>query len=311
MAFAGVVGLIVGFAGFFVMWAADDGSSEWAELGYLVVAVSAGVVGATIAYVAGLVVAAARTFPRGRRLMPVTLALALPLALAGCALSLTLVFPEDVVATVVAVPTAAALLAGPAAFAWSGGRRGSRRLAIAFGAAMAAMILAATAVDAMAQAKTARIASRLPLVLFGETSAEAPFRGWSRDVFRTTWITPATGIAAGGHQAHLKYLSRDGVTFITMYTDVGACSDSPRFTCEEVGELGGRPLREYTNVRRFGSYPYSSQFLVSVYPDGGAVSVNVERATVGPVDARAVLSQLVTVDRAAFEEATNAPMALR
>ena len=160
------------------------------------------------------------------------------------------------------------------------------------------------------------VADRLPLVLFAGNTADAPFEGWRRDEFGTLTITHDTGsIAQQGQRAYLKYFAPDGVVFITMHTDIGACRDTAMYTCRTTGAMQGNEIRRYERISEYGSYPRSDAFDVLVYPDGSAVSVNDDASRNWPPSTRnvsttQVLQSLVRVDRGQFERATGSKLRL-
>ena len=159
-------------------------------------------------------------------------------------------------------------------------------------------------------------AAETPLVLFGGTTADPGFPGWRRDQFATLRLRPSHSFTDRGHEGYLKYFTPSGVTFVTMHTDAGDCAaTAPAYTCSTAGELPDGELRSYVRTASYGTYPQADGYLALVYPDGSAVSVDVEP---GPYDdpaeslaqARSVLASLERVDRDRFEDQAGTSLSL-
>jgi hypothetical protein len=314
---AAVVGVCVG-AGTYILCSTgnDDG---WAELGAFLLGIALGITAFAASHLGGLAVGARRAFPHGHRMLPVVLSLAIPalllaaaVALAGLADSEGTDFPRamGIVAFIGAVAAA------PASFAWAGGARSRRRLAVGAGALIALMVVSTAAEIGLTRHRLAQVADRMPFVLFAGGSAEAPFDGWRRDAFRTITISDDVGsIAPHGNDAVLKYFASANVVFVTMHTDIGPCQDTPLYTCRTSGTLQGNEIRRYERIAPYGAYPHSDAFDVLVYPDGSAVSVNDDESRNWPRTPRdftttQVLQSLVRVDWAQFELATGSTLRL-
>lgn len=306
---------------YFVTATGSAGSDDaWGELGAFLLGLVLGVLAFAVSYLLGLVLAARASLPRGQRVLPVALSVAIPAVVVAAASALSALagdagtsFPESI--GIVAL--LGALVAAPFAFAWSATRRGRRRLAIGT-AALLVLMTAATGVQvAHARHQVAVAATRVPFVLFAGGTADAPYDGWRRDTFTSTTIRDDVGsIARGGLRAELKYLTDSGVVYVTMHSDIGACLDTDRYTCRVTGTLYGAELRHYERTTPYGSYPQADTFEVLVQPDGSAVSVSGEdpasRAPGWPAVLGArVLASLVRVDRQQFERATGTRLRLR
>jgi hypothetical protein len=306
-------------AGIYAVGARGNQGDGWGALGAFLLGIAVGMIAFVITYVVGLVLAAGRVFPPGRRLLPVTLSLAIPALVAATTLALTAV-AENASArsttgqhVMTAVAFLGSLAAAPAAFAWAGSPKRRRGLAIATAALTVLMVGATVSGVRVAQHQLDETAKDLPLVLFTGGTATAPFDGWRRDEFSRTTITDDTvPFAEQGKATYLKYFAPRRVVFLTMHTHVGACETTTRYTCRTTGSLSGNELRRYDRIARYGSYPRSAAFHVLVYPDGSAVSVNVEDSIGNGIqtDPAQVLANLVRVDRRAFEHATGAPLRL-
>ena len=115
-----------------------------------------------------------------------------------------------------------------------------------------------------------------------------------------------------GHSAYLKYPTRGGVAFVTMYTEVGPCVDTTTYACRVEGTVNGAEQRTYTRVAKYGNYPQSSRFAVLAYADGSAVSVNApEPGRTSFTSPDVVLRSLVRVDRETFERETGSALRFR
>ena len=295
---------------------------DWSELGAILLGLLAGAVVFAVAYVAGLVLAARRAFAPGRRVVPLALALAIPVGLTVFALAMSGVaaMADADLPPAAGLPVAVALLAaGPLAFAWGNSTVGRRRLLVAV-AAVAALVVGIAGVGiGVERARTSRIVADLPLVLFEGRTADAPFAGWRRDDFTSVWVTQnRRTFTEQGHSASLKYLARGGAVFVTMYTEVGPCTDTLDYLCRVEGRASGAEQRTYTRVARYGSYPRSASFAVLAFSDGSAVSVNGlergEQYLAGPdllTRPDEVLLRLVRVDRETFERATGSALRVR
>ena len=311
---AGVAALACGLLTFHV--APRDGTDGWAELGAYLLALAVGVLALVVAYVVGIVVAARHAFAAGRRALPVAAALVLPAALVGLTAIVAQVTPVPIWPPVYVVAGAAALAAGPAAFAWTGSRTGQRRLGVAILAVVVLVTTGAVGSTAAGAAATARAAQTLPLVLFDGRSADAPFDGWRRDPFSRNGIEPGTSPFEGGQQTYLKYFTREGVVFITMHSRAVACADTAEYRCTVVEDLAEGQLRRYTRTSGYGYYPRGAVIDAVVHADGTAVSVQgPDTSSPDPVAAgessRTVLEALRRVDRQAYEAATGAPLRAR
>lgn len=312
-AVAGVLGgAVVGLASYSGTGEGDD----WSELGAILLGLVAGLVVFGVSYVVGLVLAARRAFPDGRRALPVVLAFGIPAAFGALVIGLRDVAEQldaDLVPAVGVVVGLAVIAAAPLAFGLAGTAAGRRRLTVILAAA-AVLVVAVSGVGiGVERARTSRVVAQLPLVLFDGRTADAPFAGWRRDVFSTVWVNESRRtFTEKGHSAYLKYLSGGGAVFVTMYTEVGACTDTTAYLCRVVGTADGGEQRTYTRVARYGSYPRSASFAVLAYPDGSAVSVDAPepgRTTATSPDE--VLRSLVRVDRQTFERATGSALRVR
>ncbi|MEO6412003.1 MAG: hypothetical protein ABIO48_05390 [Pedococcus sp.] len=320
---AAVASVLGGALVAFVSFSGSTGDrDDWSELGAILLGLAAGVVVFALSYVAGLVLAARRAFPPGRRVVPVMLALGIPVGLTVFALAASGVaaMSEADLPPAAGFPVAVAVLAaGPLAFAWGNSPVGRRRLLIAV-AAVAALVVGIAGVGiGVERARTSRIVAQLPLVLFEGRTADAPFAEWRRDNFKSVWVTEnRRTFTDQGHSAYLKYLSRGAAIFVTMYTEVGPCTDTLDYLCRVEGTANGAEQRSYTRVGQYGSYPRSASFAVLAYSDGSAVSVNgLERGQqflpssdflTSPEE---VLRSLVRVDRETFESATGSALRVR
>jgi hypothetical protein len=294
----------------------EDG---WEELGMLLLGAFLGLGAFAIAYVAGLTLAARRAFATGRRILPFVLSLAVPALLVATAMALAAAADSagaDFPRAMGGLAFAGAVVAAPAAFAWSGTTRGRRIIAAALTALTILMVLTTAGQVALTRHQLNVVADRLPLVLFSGNTAEAPFERWRRDQFGTIAITDDVGsIARQGKRARLKYFAPGGVVFITMHTDIGTCRDTTTYTCRTTGTLQGNEIRRYERITEYGAYPRSDAFDVLVYPDGSAVSVNDDASKDWPPQAgnastMQVLESLVRVDRGQFERATGSKLRL-
>lgn len=294
----------------------DDG---FGELGAFLLGLVLGVLTFAVAYLVGLTVAA-RSLPRGQRLLPVTVSLAIPAVVAATATALSAVADDAGARLPEAMGVVAfvgALAAAPAAFAWSATSRGRRRLAIGTAALLVLMGVVTGAQVAYARHQVGVAAARIPFVLFVGGTADAPYEGWRRDTFTTTTISDDVGsIAQGGMRATLRYFTGYGLVTVTMHSDIGPCIDTERYTCRQLGTLQDNEVRRYERVTEYGGYPQSDTFEVLVRPEGSAVSVSEEgpsrrRPDPAAVPARQVLSDLVAVDREQFERATHSRLRLR
>ena len=306
-------------AGIYAIGARGNQGDGWGALGAFLLGLAVGIIAFVVTYVVGLVLAAARVFPLGRRILPVTLSLAIPALVAATTLALTAVAEnasarstsgQQVMTTIAFLGS---LVAAPASFAWAGSRRGRRGLAIGTAALVVLMVGATSASVVVARDQLDETANRLPLVLFTGGTATAPFDNWRPDHFsRTTITADSDPFVQRGKAAYLKYMGPGGVVFVTMHTNVGTCGTTARYTCRTTGSLRGNELRRYDRIARYGSYPRSAAFDVLVYPDGSGVSVNDE----GPsghgirTEPTQVFASLVRVDRDAFERATDALLRL-
>lgn len=307
-----LAGTVVGFASSSGTGERDD----WSDLGAILLGLAAGLVVFVVSYVLGLVLAARRAFPEGRRALPVVLALGIPAALGALVLGLRGVanlLDVDLVPAVGVVVGLAVSAAAPVAFGLAGTAAGRRRLTVIFAAAAALVVAVAGVGIGVERARTSRVVDQLPLVLFDGRTAEAPFAGWRRDAFSSVWVNESRRtFTEQGHSAYLKYLSRGGAVFVTMYTEVGACTDTAAYLCRVEGTADGGEQRTYTRVARYGSYPRSASFAVLAYPDGSAVSVNApeprQALSTRPDE---VLRRLVRVDRQTFERATGSALRVR
>ena len=293
-----------------------DGTDGWAELGAFLLALAVGAFVLVAAYVVGIVLAARHVFPAGRRAAPATSAVVLPVALLGFTAVVAQVTPVPIWPPVYVVAGAAALAAGPAAFAWSGSRDGQLRLGAAVLAVVALVATGALSSTAAASADTDRAAKALPLTLFDGRSTDTPFDGWRRDPLSVNRIEAGSTPFEGGRQTYLKYFTSEGVVFITMHSRAGACADSAEYRCSVVGELEDGQLRRYTRTSGYGYFPRGAVIDALVHADGTAVSVQgpdtsaPDPAAAGE-SARTVLEALRRVDRAAYEAATGAPLRAR
>jgi hypothetical protein len=276
---AAVASVLGGAVVAFVSLSGSTGDrDDWSELGAILLGLFAGVVVFAVSYVAGLVLAARRAFPPGRRVVPVALALGIPVGMTVFAVAVSGVaaMSEADLPPAAALPVALAVLAaGPLAFTWGDSAAGRRRLLVAV-VAVAALVVGIAGVGiGVERARTSRIVADLPLVLFEAGTADAPFAGWRRDDFTSVWVTENhRTFTEQGHSAYLKYLSRGAAIFVTMYTEVGPCADTSDYVCRVEGTANGGEQRTYTRVAPYGSYPRSTSFAVLVYSDGSAVSVN-------------------------------------
>ena len=310
-----VVGTAVGAA-----WLAGaSGGDDWAALGAFVLGAVVGLAAAAVAWVLALVVAARRLFPPGRRGQPVLLTLAGSAATAVYGAVLLGLHQPAPAAWTALVPVLGlgAAACGPAAFLWSGAGHRHRQVAAAGVLVLAVAAGAVVALSAaVGRAGTDRVAAETPLVLFGGTTADPGFPGWRRDRFATLGLRPSHSFTDRGHEGYLKYFTPGGVTFVTMHTDAGDCAAAgPAYTCSTAGELPDGELRSYVRTASYGTYPQADRYLALVYPDGSAVSVDVEP---GPYDdpaeslaqARSVLASLERVDRDRFEDQAGTSLSL-
>jgi hypothetical protein len=313
---AAIASVLGGAVVAFVSFSGSGDRDDWSELGAILVGLLAGAVVFAVSYVVGLVLAARRAFPHGRRGLPIALALGIPVGLVALVVGLGSVadlLHADLAPAVGVVAGLAVLAAGPVAFAWAGTTAGRRRLLVAVAAAAALVVGVAGVGMGVERARTSRIVAQLPLVLFEGRTAEAPFAGWRRDAFSSVWITEnRRTFTELGHSAYLKYLSRGGAIFVTMYTEVGPCADTIDYVCRVEGAVNGGEQRTYTRVARYGSYPRSEHFAVLVYADGSGVSVNAlapgQSFLTTPDE---VLRSLIRVDRETFERATGSALQVR
>jgi hypothetical protein len=305
----GIVVTALGTAG------SDD--DRFGELGAFLLGLALGVVAFAATYLGGLAVAARRAFPRGRRILPWVLSLAIPAVVFAAALALECVADlegTDFPRAIGFVAFVGAFVAAPAAFAWSSTSRGRRLLAVGAAALVALMAVSTAAEIGVTRRQLAEVADRMPLVLFAGRSADAPFDGWRRDTFRTITIgDDDESIAPHGKSAHLKYFASTNVVFVTMHTDIGPCQDTPLYACRTTGTLQGNEIRRYERLAPYGAYPRSDAFDVLVYPDGSAVSVSDDESPNLPRMPRdfttaQVLQSLVRVDRQQFERATGSTL---
>lgn len=310
-----VVGLAVGYA---TLAAASD-ADGWAELGAFIFGAVVGLVAFGAAYVAGLVLAGRRAFPPGRRTVPVTLALGLPVAFVLLVMVLNGVVASlatELTPAVGIVAGLAVLAAGPLAFAWSDTAAGLRRLLVAAGVMGAVVLMVAGAGVGADRVRTNRVVAQLPLVLFDGQTAQAPFQGWRHTDSSQLSVAPSSGTFTDrGHSAHLTYLTPTGIAYVAMHTEVGPCQTTEDYSCRVVGSLKGNEERVYTRNPSYTRYLRSPQFVVVVHADGSAVSVSgVEsrRAGVTAVTSpEQVLERLVRVDRRTFERETGTTLRVR
>jgi hypothetical protein len=315
---AGLAGAAVGAATYALGKSGSD--NGWEQLGAFLLGIVLGLVTFGATYFTGLVLAARRAFTRGRRVLPVVLALAIPAGIAALATVLgTWVERSGSNSAVLGLAAAAGVLAAPsAAFAWSGTRRTRQRLALATGALVCVMLAVTAASIALRDRAVDAAAKRLPLVLFDGTTAEAPIVGLRRDTFTTITITHGVsdtdGIDPGSEHVHLRYFAQAGFVYLTMHSGIGPCHTSPSYTCRVTGELWGNEIRHYDRLVDRGYYPHAASFDVLVYPDGRAVSVTDDGYRQGPgqlqVPATQLMERLVRVDRRQFERATGSRLRL-
>lgn len=315
---AGVVGVAVGVVVTALGTAGSD-DDGFGELGAFLLGIALGIVAFAATYLGGLAVVARRAFPRGRRILPFVLSLAIPAVVLAVALALAALADSegtDFPGAMGIVAFIGVAAAAPASFAWAGSRRGRRFLAVGAASLVALMVLSTAAEIGLTRHRLAEVADRMPFVLFAGRSADAPFDGWRRDTFRTITIRDDVGsIAPQGKSAGLKYFAFANVVFVTMHTDIGPCQDRPLYTCRTSGTLQGNEMRRYERVATYGAYPRSDAFDVLVYPDGSAVSVNDDESRNWPRTPRdftttQVLQSLVRVDRQQFERATGSKLRL-
>lgn len=312
-------GAVVGAAVGYLTLAASDDADGWAELGALVFGAVTGLVAFVAAYVVGLVLAGRRAFPVGRRTVPVTLALGIPVVFVLLVMILNgVVAPLAIELTPVVgiVAGVAVLAAGPFSFAWGDTAAGQRRLFVAAAAMAVLVLLVAGAGVGAERVRTNRVVAQLPLVLFDGQTREAPFQGWRHSDSSQLWITEDTGTFTDrGHSAYLTYLTPAGATYITMHTEVGPCQQTAEYSCRVVGTLKGNEERVYTRNESYTRYLRSPQYLVVVHADGNAVSVSgleSRRAGVTAVTSpEQVLERLERVDRRTFERETGLTLRVR
>jgi hypothetical protein len=304
-----------GFLTYGALAAGDQGDDPWQELGWAIAALAAAGLSGACVYVVGLVVAARRLLPRGRRAVGVVVAALAPLpaVVSMGAMSAPPFVPSAEVVAVVgtAAWTVLSLGAGPAAFAWAASRPGEtlRRVLAPLGAVLALVGCMCVAVAfGWSAVEHRRVQDQLPLVLFGsstsEPSVQAPFPGWRHDDFSRVSVRPASGITSSGHEAYLKYFSDGDVRFVTMHTDIGNCraETAVGYLCQVIGSGPEGELRRYEKVGGYGGP--GEQWVAFAYVDGSAVSVNVDELA-GEDEAVGVLRALVRVDRDQFEDAAG------
>jgi hypothetical protein len=312
-------GAVVGLAVGYVTLAAASDSDGWAELGAFVFGAIVGLVAFAAAYCAGLVLAGRRAFPPGRRTVPVTLALGLPVAFALLVMILNGVVASldtELTPATGIVAGLAVLAAGPLAFAWSDTAAGLRRLLVTAGVMGVVVVIVAAAGIGADRVRTNRVVAQLPLVLFDGQTAQAPFQGWRHSEGRALWVTEGIGTFTDrGHSAYLTYLTPTGVAYVTMHTEVGPCRATEEYSCRVVGSLKGNEERVYTREPSYTRYLRSPQYLVVVHADGSAVSVSgleSRRAGVTAVTSpEQVLERLERVDRRTFERETGLTLRMR
>ena len=315
LAVSGILGVAVGIVVTALGTAGTD-DNGFGELGAFLLGAALGVLAFAVTYLVGLAVSARLAFPPGRRALPFALSLAIPALIAAATLTLGAVADSagtDLPQAVGVMAFIGGVVAAPASFAWAGVKYGRRYLALS-AAALAALMVVTTAADiGFTHRQIAKAADRLPLVLFAGASADAPFDGWRRDRFGTVTITDDTrSIAERGQRIYLKYFTPDGVAFLTMHTNIGACQDTTLYTCHTSGTLHGNEIRHYERTSKYGSYPQAGAFDVLVYPDGTAVSVNDESyrayGTRAGTTTTQILTSLVRVDRHQFERSTGSKL---
>lgn len=319
-----VVGLGTGgLAGFLVgavMVSGADGSDGWAAIGGLIAGAVVATATTVAAYLAALLSAGRRLFPRGRRARPVGSALLGLVGVVGYGALLLAVIRDSSSGWTLLVLClgAAAVACGPVAFVWWGApEQRPAAAAILLGLLLGAGVVVVVT-NALAASATDQVAERLPLVLFDGETADPAYPGWRRDRFSVQEVAPArSGLTPGGHESVLKYVTPAGVTFLRMHTDAGDCSAPPRaYTCTDAGALPQGRLRRYLPLGYSPAAALPEVYLMVVYPDGSSVSVNLEggRFAAGQLteaEGREVLGALRRVDRGRFEERLGAPLELR
>lgn len=287
---------LLAFAVVRAAWQATaDDADGWADLAGAVVGVAAGVVVAVVCYVAGLAVAVRRVRAPGERLGPFAVGVLAPAVWGAVAFVVSSRLPRvpgpDALGASAVTALALLALAGVmVAFAWPwvavDRRRALRVLGLTTVAVAAGCVTVAVA---WAEAAERRAVAGLPLVLFGGDD-EAPVAGWQRDVLSVTSVTTGRDVADDGHQAWLKYVTPDGVAFLTMYSALRPCESRDGWGCRRLGAMPDGELRRYTA-------PDGDVHTALAYPDGSGVAV----WSTAPVDAVAVLDALERVDRRTFE----------
>jgi hypothetical protein len=314
-ALAAAAAAISGFLTYAALAAGDQGDDPWQELGWVIAALAvAGLAGACV-YVVGLVVAARRLLPRGRRAVPAVVAAFAPLPAVVSIGALSdppfVAGAEGVAVAGAAAWTVLSMGAGPAAFAWAASRPGEtlRHVLVPLGAVLALVGSVCVAVAfGWSAVEHRRVQDQLPLVLFwsstSEPSVHPPFPGWRHDNLSRVSVRPASWITSSRHDAYLKYFADGDVRFVTMHTDIGDCSPGTAdgYRCEVLGSGPEGELRRYQAVGGFAGR--DDHWVASVYLDGSAVAVNVGEYA-GEDEAVGVLRALVRVDRDQFEDAAG------
>ena len=306
-AIAAVLATIAGFATYALVSGGEEGEG-FESLGWFLLGGIVAVIVALAVTIAGLIVSARRLFLPGSRAAPVVLGLLGPVIALALAMAISALLPDaaPLMATVLSL---AGLAAPSLAFLWCGTTAPTQAVLVRGGGVLAAIVVVGSLVlYVVSDAREDEVVADLPLVLFDGTSAESPY-GWDRDEFTTTVVREETAFAPEGHEAYLKYFAPGGVAFLTMRTDVGACSATEvrDYTCRVVGSLPAGELRSYLSTASYAGYPDAAEFLVLVYSDGSGVSMNVDEVQ---APGRDVLSRLQRVDRERFENATGAELSL-
>jgi hypothetical protein len=295
-----------------VMLGAGD-TEGWESLGAFVEGLVVGAGLFVAICLGGLVLAARRTLPVGRRTLPVVASIVVPVLLVVASGSLPELTGHSGWGPTHGVAFVAAVATPPAAFAWAASGRQVRVLGAGVGVAVVAVVATAgvgVLVDRRAEAQAARA---LPLVVFDDGHVDSPFPGWELDRFSLTRVRPTAAPFAHGQEASLKYFTPYGVVMMSMHAKVDPCRSGSGNACRELGTTTGGDLREYsTDGGSGGRDRESAEVVVLAYPDGSGVSLTVSgrrdpAAGMSP-DPATVLSHLRRVDRRTFERATGAPL---